>query len=104
MPKEGSDLPDRPMTTEEQAVADALSSDVVRKIDQALLSYARPQERKVAMLVGLAMTESALSIPGLPDIYYAQRVRALVESGALLVNGSLDRMRHSEVRLPGVQP
>ena len=51
------------------------------------------------MLVGLAMNNEAIRVPGLPDLYYSQRVRALVERGELIVEGHLDFMRFSEVRL-----
>ena len=46
------------------------------------------------------MMDDSLRIAGLPDLYYAQRVKLLVESGALLSESNLDYMRYSEVRLP----
>ena len=88
------------MTPEEQAIATSLSPDFVKRIDSALLSHARPHSRKVAMLVGTVMMEKALTVPGLPDAYYATRVKALVAQGLLLAEGNLDYMRYSEVRLP----
>lgn len=94
------DPPDEPMTTEEQVVADSLSPEMIQKIDAELLSHAQHRERKVAMIVGLAMMNPAVRVPGLPDIYYAQRIRALVASGKLLAEGNLEYMRYSEVRLP----
>jgi hypothetical protein len=88
------------MTPEQQAIANTLAPEMVQKIDAELLSHARPRERKVAMIVGLAMSNPEVRVPGLPDIYYAQRVRSLVEKGQLLAEGNLDYMRYSEVRLP----
>jgi hypothetical protein len=88
------------LTPQEQAVADALSLDLLRRIDAALLSHARRTNRKVAMLVGLTMGDPSLRVPGLPDVFYAQRVRMLVDRGLLLAEGSLGYMRYSEVRLP----
>jgi hypothetical protein len=88
------------MTPEEEAVANSLPPEMVRRIDTELLSHARPLERKVAMIVGLAMNNPTVRVPGLPDIYYAQRVKALVATGKLLAEGNLDYMRFSEVRLP----
>ena len=41
------------------------------------------------------------AFPDVPDIYYAQRVRHLVEVGKLESQGDLHYMRYSEVRLPG---
>ena len=37
---------------------------------------------------------------GIPDVFYAQRVRKLVEDGHLEAQGNLAYMRYSEVRLP----
>lgn len=52
------------------------------------------------MLVGMAMGNESVRVPGLPDLFYAQRVRALVEKGLLVAEGNLAFMRYSEVRLP----
>ena len=93
-------IPDPPLSPEEAEVAASLSSDFIDKIDAELLSHARPHARKVAMIVGLAMSNPAVRVPGLPDLYYAARVRALVAKGALRSEGNLGFMRFSEVRLP----
>jgi hypothetical protein len=92
--------PDGPLTPEQEAVVASLSADFVRQVDAALLSQAGVAWRKVAMLVGLTMMDSALRVPGLPDTFYAMRVRKLVEAGMLEAEGNLDYMRFSEVRLP----
>jgi hypothetical protein len=94
------DPPDGPMTPDEEAVASKLSPEMVRSIDAALLSHARTRERKVAMIVGSAMMDPNVRVPGLPDLYYAQRVKLLVQRGLLVAEGNLDYMRYSEVRLP----
>jgi hypothetical protein len=91
---------DGPLTPQEQAVADALSLDLLRRIDAALLSHARKTNRKVAMLVGLTMMDTTLRVPGLPDVFYAQRIGMLVDKGILVAEGSLGHMRYCEVRLP----
>ncbi len=93
-------IPDPPLDAEEARVASSLSPEFIARIDAELLSHARPRSRKVAMLVGLAMSNEAVRVPGLPDLYYSQRIRALVEKGALIAEGNLDCMRFSEVRLP----
>ncbi len=36
---------------------------------------------------------------GVPDIYYSERIRKLVEKGVLEAAGNLHYMRYSEVRL-----
>ena len=73
---------------------------MLRRIDATLLSHARKTNRKIAMLVGLTMMDPSIRVPGLPDIFYAQRIRMLVDKGLLLAEGSLGYMRYSEVRLP----
>jgi hypothetical protein len=88
------------LTPQERAVADALSLELLRRIDAALLSHARKTNRKIAMLVGLTMMEPSLRVPGLPEVFYAQRIRTLVDRGLLVAEGSLGYMRYSEVRLP----
>jgi hypothetical protein len=93
-------IPDPPMSPEQAQVAASLSSEFVERIDAELLSHAKRHSRKVAMLVGLAMSNPAVRVPGLPDLFYAQRVRALVEKGALVAEGNLAYMGYSEVRLP----
>jgi hypothetical protein len=88
------------LTPQERAVADALSLELLRRIDAALLSHARKTNRKITMLVGLTMMDPSLRVPGLPEVFYAQRIRTLVDRGLLVAEGSLGYMRYSEVRLP----
>jgi len=92
--------PDPPLSKEEAKVVASLSSEFVARIDAELLSHARPLNRKVAMLVAKAMGNPQVRVPGLPDLFYAQRVRELVAKGQLVAEGNLDFMRFSEVRLP----
>ena len=75
-----------------------LPATIVAKIDAALLAKAEPRYRKVAFIVASVMG-SIPEAPELPDIYYAQRIAHLVESGLLEARGNLRRMRFSEVRL-----
>jgi hypothetical protein len=93
-------IPDGAMSPEQEAIARGLSQDFIDRIDAALLAHARITARKVAMIVGLTMMDSELRVPGLPDLFYAARVKALVASGALIAEGNLEYMRYSEVRLP----
>ena len=92
--------PDGPLTPEQQAVADSLSTDLVARIDTTLLSHAKRIERKVAMIVALTMADTSLRVAGFPDVFYVQRVKALVQRGLLVAEGNLDYMCYSEVRLP----
>jgi hypothetical protein len=93
--------PDAPMTPEEEAIAALLSPEVLAQIDAALLSFAAARRRKVARLVGSVMLNSNACVVGLPDVFYAQRIRSLVHRGLLVAYGNLDYMRYSEVCLPG---
>lgn len=91
---------DPPLTSEEEAKVAKLSKAEVKKIDDALLSNATHQWRKVAMIVALTMTSLQDRQPGVPDLYYAERVRKLVNDGVLESQGNLSCMRYGEVRLP----
>lgn len=93
-------IPDPPLTPEEEAKVAQLTEREIAAIDEALMSNAKAQWRKVAMLVGLTMGELENRVRGIPDLYYAQRVRKLVEAGRLESAGNLAYMRFSEVRLP----
>ena len=95
------DLEPDPLLTAEQLVRVAmLSEEESLLIDATLLASACDRYRKVAAIVGWAMLTLKGRISGIPDIYYAERVRSLVERGALIADGNLSYMRYSEVRLP----
>lgn len=90
-----------PLTKEQyQERIDALTPDELQQIDNALMAGATTQFRKVARIVGIAMTANEDSTKRIPDDFYASRVRRLVEEGRLISEGDLDQMRRSEVRLP----
>lgn len=94
------ELPDGPMTAEQEVVVATLSHEVIAGIDAGILANAKLHARKVGMIVGLTMMEPTLRVRGLPDLFYRDRVKALVEDGKLVAEGNLDYMRFSEVRLP----
>ena len=92
--------PDPPLSAEQLRIVEALSGEQIAKIDDALLANCVERWRKVAAVVGFTMTDQLMdAFPGVPDIYYAGRVRRLVEKGTLEGSGSLNHMRYSEVRL-----
>ena len=92
--------PDPQLTKEQIALVNKLSEMDIKRIDKALLSNTCQVWRKVARVVGTTMMELPDRIKGIPDIYYAQRIRQLVEEGKLESQGNLACMRYSEVRLP----
>lgn len=92
-------IDDGPLTPEQEVRVARLSESELREIDEALVSHAKRQWRKVAMVVGTTMSSLPNRVPGIPDVFYAMRVRKLVEDGVLESQGNLARMRFSEVRL-----
>lgn len=89
------------MTDEEyQRNIDSLTVEELQVIDDALLAAASNRFRKVAFVVGTAMTVNKEIGKQIPDLFYASRVRKLVDEGRLWSEGNLDHMRYSEVRLP----
>ncbi len=93
-------VPDPPLSNEEIVIVNRLNEEDIKKIDQALLSNSSQNWSKVARIVGSVMLNHAERIPGIPDIYYAQRICHLVEQGMLEAQGNLAYMRYSEVRIP----
>jgi hypothetical protein len=93
--------PDGPLTPEQETVVEKLSPDDLAKIDEGLLSNCCDRWRKVAMVVGTTMMrDGPYRYENVPDVFYSQRVKALVERGLLESQGNLDFMRYSEVRVP----
>lgn len=94
------DSPDGEMNAEQAKAAASLSLELVKRIDSHLLSLVVGRNRKVARVVGSAMLDEALRVPGVPDLFYRDRVKLLVQKGLVVAEGNLDYMRYSEVRLP----
>ena len=94
------DEPDPPLSPTEQEAVARLTPDQLNAIDEALIANACDRWRKVARVVGTAMSAIPGRVPGIPDLFYAQRVRALVAAGRLEAQGNLAFMRYSEVRVP----
>ena len=93
-------VPDEPPTPEQQAIIERLSEAEIEQIDSALLSNAIYRWRKVAMIVMSTMSKIPYRVLNIPDVFYASRVRKLVENGYLESESDLRCMRFSEVRLP----
>ena len=77
------------------------STGFAARVDAALLRHAATRFRKIAMVVGKAMSDLKPELDGIVDLFYAERVRRLIEHGELEVQGDPRRMRFSEVRRPG---
>jgi hypothetical protein len=90
---------DGELTDEQRALVNQLTPEQVAEIDRILLSFVPQRFGKVAMVVGKTMMSFGDDrIVGIPDIYYAERVRLLAEAGVIESVGNLRRMRFSEVR------
>jgi hypothetical protein len=87
---------DSELGADDPAVA-ALTPVDIEGIDRTILFFCDYRWRKVAYVVALAM--DALGYAGVPDVYYSQRVRALVANGLIEAHGNVRRMRFCEVRL-----
>ena len=48
--------------------------------------------------------ELRASFPAIPDAVYSGCIKLLVEAGAIEATGDLNRMRFSEIRIPGSSP
>jgi hypothetical protein len=91
--------PDPPLDVEQSMRVSRLTQQELWEMDHVLLAHAAPNFRKVARIVGMAISDLSPRIPDVPDVYYAMRVRHLVEVGKLESQGNLRVMHVSEVRL-----
>jgi len=91
---------DLSLTPEEEAQARLLTIADLKRIDECLLSHAGSKWYKVARVVAHTMKDLEREFPEIPATFYGLRIKHLVESGAIEAAGNLNRMRHSEVRLP----
>jgi len=89
--------PARELTPLENELCGNLTHEQLNIIDESILANVKSSYRKVAMVVGLAIKTS---IDGLtiPDIFYSQRVKHLVEKGVLDSVGDVKKMRFSEIK------
>jgi hypothetical protein len=77
-----------------------MSASSHQNVDSLILSLAKTQWRKVAMIIGQVLDECRRLGINIDEHGVAERIRALVEGGQLEAQGDLSRWRHSEVRLP----
>lgn len=89
---------DPELTDSERERAIRLSDEELARIDASLLSHATTRFAKIAMVVSKAMAELQAELPGVVDLFYAQRIRSLIGRGLLDVQGDPRRMRFAEVK------
>jgi len=100
VPSSVAERPDGPLNAEQSMHVSRLRQEDLWEMDRVLLAQAAHSWRKVARIVGMTIGELSERFPNIPDVYYAMRVRHLVEVGKLESQGNLLYMRYSEVRLP----
>jgi hypothetical protein len=84
---------------------DGLVSAPITHFDPLLMSHAKSQWQKAAMIIGRALGEFwDASLHQAGDLLLAARVRALAEAGHLELQGNPFDIRRSEVRLPPGTP
>ena len=71
------------------------------EIDEALLANVIHPWRKVARVVGSAMSQLGEKRRGRDDLYFARRVALLARRGLIEADGDLEQMGRCEIRLPG---
>lgn len=91
-------VPDGGMTSEQLERIAELTDAEVQRIDNSIISHCKDHWRKVAMVVGSALLDNLDTIPDVPDLFYADRVKKLVQTGKLESQGNLYMMRFSEIR------
>ena len=92
---------DGALTNAQLELIGRLTDAQLQSIDGALLANTGSHWRKVARVVGAVMLELPDRIEGIPDVYYAERIKLLVAEGKLVAQGDLSCMRASEIKQPG---
>ncbi len=90
---------DPEMTKEQVDLASVISQDQLKEIDTYIISISSNYWHKIAKIVASTMNDLPSRVKGIPDIFYAQRIRKLVEEGVLEAQGNIKSMRNCEVRL-----
>jgi hypothetical protein len=88
-----------PLSKSQQAAIAALAPGEILAVDEAVMGNTLERWRRMAMVVATTMNETD-RWPELPDVFFADRVRALVADGRLEYQGDLGHMRYCEVRRP----
>ena len=89
---------DRHLTPEEEFRVSKLKAKELKMIDAALLAEASTSERKISWLVGKTLKSLGTEFSGIPDIFFARRVRKLVGEGKLQMDGESEYVRLTEAR------
>jgi len=80
-----SDPEDQPMKREDYGIIDLLTPEMLHGIDTAMIGFLSSRPRKVNAVVRYMLEESSADIAGLPDWFYMDRIRELIEDRVLVV-------------------
>ena len=96
---------DPEMTSEQLERVSRLSAQDNSDIDKALREMVSGTLRKMARVIGGAMMDPSIShIKKVPDLYYAARLRKMIEAGEIVAVGNTQAMRFCEVKLADEKP
>ena len=93
---------DPELSAEQKLLVEKLTAAELARIDQALLNNVGARWQKMAKIVGITMQEMPDRVPGVPDIFYAERLRSMVRAGEIEAEGHICSMRYCELRSGGV--
>jgi len=91
--------PDPLLSADQRALVEQLSDSEIELIDSLLIGLCSNKFQKVAKVVGNFIQQSGAETRKLPDVFLANRVYELVNSGTLEYQGFLNHMRYCEVRI-----
>ena len=90
--------PDPELNEEQRSLVEKLTESQLAEIDRALLQNVSSRWQKLAKIVGVTMSALENRVPGIPDIFYAERLREFIRSGEIEAEGHIQSMRYCELR------
>ena len=94
--------PDPELTEAQRSLVNKLTESQLAEIDRALLDNVSSRYQKMAKIVGVTMSGLENRVPGIPDIFYAERLREFIRSGEIEAEGHTLSMRYCELRMRAV--
>ena len=94
--------PDPELNEEQRSLVEKLTESQLAEIDYALLQNVSGRWQKMAKIVGVTMSGLENRVPGIPDIFYAERLREFIRLGEIEAEGHIKSMRYCELRLSAV--
>ena len=89
------------MGPEAQEAIAALQDSDLEQIDALILAALGSSWKKVGLIASGIMLSAPDEYEELPEAFYIQRIAALVQSGRVEADGSLDAVKTCQIRLAG---